>query len=107
MVEPVQLTDDQLKQHLRDIEIIKLLNKWLPERAAFHKKSSEWISTEALENLSDDDLRLRFIEYFDAGAGRHPFNRVYRDRIIRDVRNFRAMLHFLIDEILLDFSLSG
>jgi len=74
----IRLTDEQVKQLLRDSEINKKIDEWRPDRLELHKKWSEWISKESLDKLSDEELKGKFIEYFEAGARRHPFNQIYR-----------------------------
>ena len=51
-----------------------------------------------MDTLSNDELKAKFLEYFNEGAGRHPFNAVYRDRIIRNIKKFREVMKFLLDE---------
>jgi len=41
------------------------------------------------------------LEYFNEGAGRHRFNAIYRDRIVRDIKKFRNLMKFLLDESVL------
>ena len=94
----IKLTEDQIKQLFNDPKIQEKINKYKPERVEAHKKWAEWLNKEGLEKLSDDELKNKFIEYYDSGAGRHAFVPINRDRIIRDIKKFREMLKFLLNE---------
>lgn len=92
----MRLADEQVSS-LIDKFVLSDKSGWREQRLADHRKWSQWINPAKLSSISDTDLTTCFREYFNAGAGRHPFNAIYRDRIIRNV-GFRPALDFLLDE---------
>lgn len=48
--------------------------------------------------MPDEELKKRFIEYYSGGEGRQTLNQIWRDRIIRDLSNFRRMVTYLLNE---------
>jgi hypothetical protein len=94
----IKLTEGQIKQLFNDPGIQGKIKEYKPDRLRAHQEWSEWLNKESLERLSDDELKDKFLKYYNSGAGRHAFNPIYRDRIISDVKKFREMLKFLLDE---------
>ena len=94
----IKLTEGQIKQLFNDPAIQGKIKEYKPDREEAHKKWVEWLNTESLEKISDDELKNKFIEYYDRGAGRHTFIPINRDRIIRDIKKFRETLKFLLNE---------
>jgi|SRR5690348_3939681 len=92
---------------LSDEDVILLLGKFVPrdktgwrgERLDDHNRWRNWIDPAKIDAIADEELKTYFLEYFNKGAGRHPFNKIYRDRIVRPtVSRFRQTLKFLLDE---------
>ena len=94
----MKLNDEQIKLLLDKLVASEEAQAWVKQRWEDHKRWKEWIDPDKLDTLSDDELKSRFLEYFNEGAGRHPFNAVYRDRIVRDIKKFREVMKFLLDE---------
>jgi len=94
----MKLSDEQIKFLLDKFVASEEAQAWIKQRWEDHKRWKEWIDPDKLDTLSDDELKSRFLEYFNKGAGRHPFNAVYRDRIVRDIKKFREVMKFLLDE---------
>ena len=94
----MKLSNEQIKLLLDKFVASEEAQTWRKQRWKDHKRWKEWIDPDKLDTLSDDELKNRFLEYFNKGAGRHPFNAVYRDRIVRDIKKFREVMNFLLDE---------
>ena len=94
----MKLCDEQIKFLLDKFVAPEKAQAWIKQRWEDHKRWKEWIDPDKLDTLSDDELKSRFLGYFNEGAGRHPFNAVYRDRIVRDIKKFREVMNFLLDE---------
>lgn len=92
------LSDEQIKVLLDKFVASEEAQAWREQRWKDHERWKEWIDLDKLNTLSNDELKNRFLEYFNEGAGRHPFNAVYRDRIVRDIDKFREAMRFLLDE---------
>ena len=90
----MKLSDEQIKLLLDKFVASEEAQAWIKQRWEDHKRWKEWINPDKLDTLSDDELKNRFLEYFNEGAGRHPFNAVYRDRIVRDIKKFRKVIKF-------------
>lgn len=91
-------TDDQIKILIDKFVSSEDADVWIKQRQDDNKRWKEWIEPDKIGTLSDDKLKNKFLEYFNEGAGRHPFNAVYRDRIVRDITKFKETTNFLIDE---------
>lgn len=94
----MKLSDGQIKLLLDKFIASEEAQTWIKKRWEDHKRWKEWINPNKLDTLSDDKLKNWFLEYFNKGAGRHPFNAVYRDRIVRDIKKFREVMKFLLNE---------
>lgn len=94
----MKLSDDQIKLLLDRFVSSETAQAWRNQRREDNKRWTEWIDPEKIKNLSDEELKKAFLDYFNEGAGRHPFNAVYRDRIVRDMERFRKTVAFLLDE---------
>ena len=94
----MKLTDDQIKILIDKFVSSEDAKVWIKQRQDDSKRWKGWIDPDKVGTLSDDELKNKFLEYFNEGAGRHPFNAVYRDRIVRDITKFKETINFLIDE---------
>lgn len=98
----MKLTDEQINLLLDKFVVSEEAGTWSEQRVEAHKRWIEWIEPKKMKTLSDDELKNKFLEYFREGAGRHPFNAIYRDRIIRDdvpdTKTFREVINYLLDE---------
>ena len=94
----MKLSDEQIKLLLDKFVSSESAQTWRNQRREDNKRWKEWIDPEKIETLSNEELKQQFLEYFNEGAGRHPFNAVYRDRIVRDINRFRKTMPYLLDE---------
>lgn len=94
----MELLDEQISQLLDKFVVSDFAQTWRERRHDDQKKWSKWINEQSIKELSDDVLKNCFLEYFNRGAGRHPFNAIYRDRIVRDMGKFRITIKHLLDE---------
>lgn len=94
----MKLTDEKITALLDRLVASQDAETWRAQRRKDREHWAEWIDPDALKSLNDDQLKERFLEYFNSGAGRHPFNAIYRDRIIRDISKFRHTVQYLLDE---------
>lgn len=94
----MQLSDDQIGALLDWFVAWEKAKPWTERRAAAHKEWKAWLHPRKIGSMPDDKLRELFLDYFNRGAGRHGFNPIYRDRIVRDKGRFRETLGFLLDE---------
>lgn len=90
-------------------EQIKKLIEWFVNSSETKKRFSEhrkkafeenhkWIQPYVMQNMSDEELEKKFLEYYISGGGRQNLNQIYRDRIIRDKNRFRKTILYLLDE---------
>ena len=94
----MKLTNDQIKILIDKFVSSEDAEAWIKQRRGDNKRWKEWVDPAKIGMLSDDELKNKFLEYFNEGAGRHPFNAIYRDRIVRDISKFKETVNFLIDE---------
>jgi hypothetical protein len=94
----MKLTDEQIKSLLDKFVVSEEARTWREQRREDHKRWKEWIDPNKLDTLSDDELKNKFLEYFNGGAGRHPFNAINRASIIKDIKKFREVMKFQFDE---------
>ena len=92
------LSKEQIKDLLIKFKESEVYRKMHKEREEAHKKNSKWINLDFIKNSPDDELRQKFLDYYKGGEKRQNLNQVYRDRIIRDVTQFRGMLLYLFNE---------
>ena len=95
------VTDEQLKKLFEWFIEWEKTKGWFKSRWGDNERWKQWIDPSAINSLSNEELKIKFIEYFNRGAGRHPFNAIYRDRIVRDIDKFRKTVKYLIDESVL------
>jgi hypothetical protein len=94
----MKLTDDQIKILIDKFVSSEDARIWIKQRQDDNKRWKEWIDPAKIGTLSNEELKNRFLEYFNEGAGRHPFNAIYRDRIVRDITKFKETINFLVNE---------
>ena len=94
----MRYTDDQLKFLLKEIIDSPSAKQWRDQRLIDHQKWREWIDLNKFTQLSDTDIRSRFLEYYEKGAGRHPFRQKHKAGIIQDIDSFKETMEFLLDE---------
>lgn len=96
----MSLSEEQIKLLLDTFVRSKDAETWREQRSKDHERWKEWIDPNRIDMMDNGELKNRFLEYFNSGAGRHPFNAIYRDRIVRDdvIDRFRRVLKYLLDE---------
>ncbi len=91
------LSDDQIRELMRkSFELIP--PESISERRKRYEYNSKWIKPEVIKTLSDNELQKKFLEYYKGGEGRQTLNQIHRDKIVRDIKRFREMLLYLLDE---------
>ncbi|PKL69076.1 MAG: hypothetical protein CVV28_02885 [Methanobacteriales archaeon HGW-Methanobacteriales-1] len=95
--------------HLSDEKIGKLLEwfesssqmrtEWLPKRLNAIKKNHEWIQPEMIENMSDEELKNRYLDYFNSGTGeKQSLIHINKFRPIENIDKFRQTILYLLNE---------
>jgi hypothetical protein len=92
------MDEEEIFQLLKEFKNSQHFKKWFPLRKERREYNNEWIKPEKIKGMPDDELKKRFIEYYSGGEGRQTLNQIWRDRIIRDVSNFRKIITYLLDE---------
>jgi len=93
------LSEEQIKNLLEwFVTSSEAKKKWSEPRKKALEEYHQWIQPERIKQMPDDELKDKFLEYYQSGGGRQTFNQIYRDRIIRDINRFRQTLLFLLDE---------
>jgi hypothetical protein len=98
MMRAAGLSEERLGLLLSSPPIIQELERERAKRHKAHQRWHEWLNPNTLTTMSDEQLKKQFIDYYETGAGRHSFNQINRDRIVREVNRFRNFLSFLLDE---------
>ncbi len=93
-----KFTDDEIKSLLEELVHSDGVKKYILIREDAHEKYMSWIDLGRLDSIPDTELKARFLEYFNEGAGRHGFDARHRDKIIKNIESFRHALKFLLDE---------
>ena len=94
---------------LLDAELKKLLEwfvffsetrkQWSEKRKKATEENHKWIHPSVIENMSDQELESKFLEYYNSNTGyKQNLNKLNRDRIIRDKDKFRKTINFLLNE---------
>lgn len=72
--------------------------KWSEPRKKESEENHNWIQCNVIQEMSDEELETKFLKYYKSGGGRQTLNQIYRDRIIRDKKQFREVILHLLDE---------
>jgi hypothetical protein len=96
----MKLTNEQVAKLIDMFVLSESAKSWREGRLRDHQRWRAWVDPSRINSLTDDELKGYFLQYFNEGAGRHPFNAIYRDRIVRDMKRFRSTMLFLLDESL-------
>ena len=96
----MELSDGQIKQLLEwFVHSSEENKKWSGKRKKGIEENRKWIQPEVLQDLSDEELEKRFLDYYNSDTGhKQKLNKVNRDRIIRDKAKFRETIYYLLDE---------
>ncbi len=92
------LPDEQIEELLDwYVNSSETHKNWTPKRRIFLQENNKWIQPEIIKDLSDDDLRKKFLDYYNNNT-RQVLNKINRARIIQDIAKFRRVLAFILDE---------
>jgi len=94
----MRLTDEQVGMLIDKFVLSEQAKPWRERRLHDHERWTKWVDASKVDAIPDEELKKYFLDYFNEGAGRHPFNAIFRDRIVRDMAAFRATVKFLLDE---------
>lgn len=94
----MRLSDEQIQKLIEWFANSTIKSDWSKGRKKDLEKNHKWIQPDMIQNLSDKELEIKFLEYYKAGGGRQSLNQIYRDRIIRDKNRFRETVLYLLDE---------
>ncbi|WAC07857.1 MAG: EVE domain-containing protein [Thermodesulfobacteriota bacterium] len=94
------LTDEQIKELLGwFINESNMLKTWGEKRKKGIEENHKWIQPNVIKAMQDDELKERYLQYFNSNVGdKQNLNKIQRDRIIRDVNQFRKTIYYLLDE---------
>ena len=93
------MTEEQIKKLLEwYVELSETRKKYLEYRKKISGENHKWIQPEIIQQMSNEQLKEKFLEYYKAGGGRQNLNQIYRDRIIRDENKFRETILYLLNE---------
>lgn len=70
---------------------------WTQFRYDEYKKNSKWLKPDIISNMSEDELKEKFFEYYRSGGGRQSLNQINREKIINDTR-LKDVLLYLLNE---------
>ena len=92
------MDDYQVRRLLIDFKNSQHYRQNNPRRMERYRQNLNWVNPTIVRDLSGEELRQKFIEYYVDGGGRQSLNQIWRDRIVRDVEKFRSTLLYLLDE---------
>ncbi len=82
------LPDEQIEELLDwYVNSSETHKNWTPKRRIFLQENNKWIQPEIIKDLSDDDLRKKFLDYYNNNT-RQVLNTINRARIIQDIAKF-------------------
>lgn len=93
----MKLSADQLRQIYQQVKRAPRYSEQLQRRDDWHERLQRWVNPD-LGGLNDGQLRSEFLEFFNEGGGVQTLNKIWRDRIIRDIGKFRRTIQHLLDE---------
>lgn len=93
------LSEEQIQKLLEwFVNSSETKKRWSEHREKAYEENHEWIKPDMIQKISDEELEMKFLEYYKSGGGRQNLNQIYRDRIIRDKKRFRDTILYLLDE---------
>jgi hypothetical protein len=92
------MNEEEIFQLLKEFKNSQYLKGHSPIREERYKYNHEWTNPQKITEMPDEELKKRFVEYYSGGEGRQGFNQVWRERIIRDISNFKKTIIYLLDE---------
>jgi len=94
------LTNEQIKELLGwFMNESNLMKTWEEKRKKGIEENHKWIQPDVIKAMPDDELKVRYLKYFNSNVGdKQNLIKIQRDRIIRDVTQFRKTIYYLLDE---------
>lgn len=93
------LSEEKIQQLLEwFVNSSETRKKWSEPRRKALEENHKWIQPKVIQQMTDEELEAKFIEYYKTGGGRQSLNQINRDRIIRDKKRFKETLLYLLDE---------
>lgn len=94
------LTNEQMKDLLGwFINESKFIKTWGEKRKKGIEENHKWIQTDVIKSMPDDELKNRYLKYYNSNVGdKQNLNKINRDRVIRDINQFRNTIYYLLDE---------
>lgn len=92
------IEEPQLGELLNAYAESEHIREWRPKREEWHAKYSEWLNPKTLRSMDEDELRERFLDFFDNGGGVGDFRPRYRKDLTKNVERLRRLLLYLVDE---------
>lgn len=93
----MELSVDQLREVYEQVKRAPRYSEWLQRRDEWHERLQRWVNPD-LGGLNDEQLRSEFLEFFNEGGGVQTLNKIWRDRLIRDIDKFRQTVQHLLKE---------
>ncbi|MEL7672022.1 DUF3578 domain-containing protein [Methanobacterium sp.] len=95
------LNDDQIKELLRwFVNSSETYKNWMQERIGCERFNHQWIQPELIKEMSNEDLRKHYLDYFNNGTGKkQKLIAIPRDRIIQSEKFRDSLLYLLNEEI--------
>ena len=94
----MNFTDEEIRILLEVLVCSKSNEDWRIERYNDHIKWREWINPIKFAQLSLDELKNKFLEYYNKGMGRYPPIPIQRESITSDMNRLKETLSFLLNE---------
>lgn len=94
------LKNEQIKDLLGwFINESNFIKTWGGKRKQGIEENHKWIQPDVIKAMPDDELKERYLKYYNSNVGdKQNLNKINRDRIIRDVNQFRRTMSYLLDE---------
>lgn len=94
------LSEEQIQKLLEwFVNSSETKKKWSERRKKALEDNHKWIQPDVIKKMSDEELEIKFLEYYKSGSGyKQGLNQINRDRIIRDKKRFRKTILYLLDE---------
>ncbi len=94
----MDFSDEEIKLLLEVLVCSKNNEDWRIRRYTDHKRWKKWIDPVEFAQLSLNEIKNKFLEYYNKGMGRYPPIPIQRESIIRDMNRLKETLRFLLNE---------
>jgi predicted nuclease of restriction endonuclease-like (RecB) superfamily len=93
------LSNEQIQKLLEWFVISSETKKnWSEKRKKTLEENHKWIQPHIIKKMDSEELKTKFLEYYKTGGARQSLNQINRDRIIRDIKRFREVILYLLNE---------